>query len=153
MAKLSKRSKEKLETCDFRLQAVCNLAIQAYDFSVVFGQRTQQEQLKLYEAGRQKNLNGTYSIIDQSKVVTYCDGFSRMSTHNYSPSLGIDLIPYPTKWTNEKEFFRMAGAMFMAAELLGIELEWGGDWTSIKDLAHFQVKKVGRKNNIGNQYS
>ena len=36
----------------------------------------------------------------------------------------------------------IASAMKQAAQELGVEIQWGGDWTSFKDGPHFELKNI-----------
>lgn len=42
---------------------------------------------------------------------------------------------------SEKSLTRMADAVKAAAAQLNIPVEWGGDWVSLKDGPHFQLKR------------
>jgi len=52
----------------------------------------------------------------------------------------VDLVPYPVSWDWE-HFYPIADAMKAAAEELGVDLEWGGDWKTFKDGPHFQLSR------------
>jgi len=49
-------------------------------------------------------------------------------------------VPYPVSWDWE-HFYPIADAMKAAAEELGVDLEWGGDWKTFKDGPHFQLNR------------
>ena len=128
MPKLSKRSLEKLNTCDARLVLVCKHVIENYDFTVLEGHRSPERQEELFRQGKSKLRGG------QSK-------------HNSSPSIAVDIAPYPIDWEDTKRFYLLAGFMFQAAAELGVKLRWGGDWDgdwehndqSFIDLPHFEL--------------
>lgn len=143
MASFGKRSKDRLNTCHPDLQKICNLAIEYYDFSVLEGERTLEQQQAYFNA-----------VPQRSKL----DGIKKKSKHQSSPSMAVDIAPYPIKWNGNKaraRFYMLAGYMFMASELLYAsgeithELKWGGDWDSDKnfedqsfdDLPHFEIRK------------
>jgi len=121
MAKFGKKSKEVLKNADVRLQQVCLDAIEHYDFTVVCSYRNKEEQNKAYRMGYSK--------------LKYPD-----SLHNHKPSLAIDLVPYPTGYNIEDEFYKMATWIFKSANHYGIKISWGGHWKSFKDLPHFQLQ-------------
>ena len=54
MPRFGKRSKEKLATCDDRLQKVFNEVIKHVDCSVLEGHRSKERQNKLYEEVKTK---------------------------------------------------------------------------------------------------
>ncbi len=124
-----KASTRKLETCHKDLIAICDLVIETYDFSVLEGHRSNGRQDELFRQGKSKLKAG------QSK-------------HNQSPSLAVDIVPYPISWENTERFYLLAGFMFQAAADLGIRIRWGGDWDSdwvhsdqsFMDLPHFELR-------------
>lgn len=80
---------------------------------------------------------------DQDKA--YADGKSKLqwpkSRHNSFPSEAVDLAPFPLDWNNVKSFKDLAVKVKEAANKVGVEIEWGGDWVTFKDYPHFQLKK------------
>ena len=118
MPKFSRRSLDRLATCDQRLQDVMNEAIKDYDFMVLEGHRSPERQKELFEAGFSKTLK---------------------SKHVAVPSLAVDIAPYPLDWKDIERFKVMAQVVKNAAKRLYIKIEWGGDWKSFKDCPHFQL--------------
>jgi peptidoglycan L-alanyl-D-glutamate endopeptidase CwlK len=133
MPKFSKRSLSRLNTCDPALQELFNEVIKTYDCVILEGHRSQKRQDTLFKSGA-------------SKVV--------ISKHNYSPSLAVDVSPYPIpdKWGegNAKEkakFYHFAGYVKAVADQKGIAIRWGGDWDgdndfndqTFDDLVHFEL--------------
>ena len=128
MPKFGRRSKEVLNSCDPRLREICNEVIKIYDFSILEGYRPKEVQNRLYGEGRSK------LVWPESK-------------HNQSPSLAVDIAPYPIDWKDTGRFNLLAGMMFAVAHDKGIKLRWGGDWDGdfdmkdqdFNDLPHFQI--------------
>jgi len=143
MPKFGKKSQERLNTCHKDLVAICNEVIKSYDFSVLEGTRSLEQQQKYFNTGRSK-----------------LDGINQKSKHQSLPSLAIDIAPYPIDFHNDTKararFYLLAGYMFQASEVLfeaGIithKLRWGGDWDADKefqdqsfdDLPHFELVQV-----------
>ena len=129
MPKFGKRSRERLETCDKRLQKVFNEVIKYVDCSVLEGHRDERRQDKLYEEGKTK--------------VRY-----PMGRHNSKPSRAVDVVPYPVDWNDRERFHLFAGFVLGMARRMGITLRWGGDWNmnfevddnKFDDFPHFEVK-------------
>lgn len=129
MAKFSNTSKQKLETCHEDLQLIINEAIKDYDFSVLCGYRSNEEQDKLYKKGVSKVKAGG-------------------SKHNLSPSLAVDIAPYPIDWNDKNRFYYLAGIINRIASENNIAIRWGGDWNgdgnfknqTFHDLPHFEIK-------------
>ena len=121
-------SREKLDTCDEKLQAICELIIEHYDFTVLEGHRSGERQDELFRQGKSKLKAG------QSK-------------HNSLPSKAVDLAPYKIDWNDMNRFFLLAGMMFQAAHDMGIKIRWGMDWDrdwdhkdqSFFDAPHFEL--------------
>lgn len=146
MPSFGKKSKAILSTCHPDIQAVCNDAILRTDFIISYGHRAPEEQMKLFKKGR---------IFDRGKwvkgkgTVTDKDGTIRKSKHNYSPSLAVDILPYPFQgWGNLDQFHALKKEMFISAKKLGIDLVWGADWDgdgdiaehTLQDYPHFEIK-------------
>lgn len=130
MAKFSKKSLAVLQTCDNSLQEICFEAIKILDFSVISGHRGEDEQAQLLKQGKTK--------------AKYME-----SKHNYSPSLAVDIAPYPVDWNDKERFYILAGIMIAIAHSKGVKLRWGGDWNmnwnlkdnKFNDLGHFEILK------------
>lgn len=123
-------SRKRLETCHPDIQKLMALALDKTeeDFTILQGVRGEQEQNKLYEEGRTK--------------VKFPN-----SKHNITPSMAIDIAPYPIDWNNADRFHKLAKVVFEAAEELGLNIRWGGDWDkdgdttdqTFNDLPHFEL--------------
>ena len=103
MPRFGKRSKERLATCDERLQEVFNEVIQFVDCSVLEGHRSQERQDKLYDEGKTK--------------VKYPRG-----RHNSNPSRAVDVTPYPVDWEDRERQTLFAGFVLGIARSKGIKL-------------------------------
>ena len=128
MPKFGKRSKERLVTCENRLQDVFNEVIKIVDCSILEGHRSKDRQNKLYEEGKTK--------------VRYPNG-----RHNASPSNAVYVAPYPIDWDDRERFHLFAGFVLGVANRMGITLRWGGDWNmnfevddnKFDDFPHFEL--------------
>lgn len=139
MFKFSKRSLNNLATADEKLQLLFNEVIKEIDCTVIYGHRTPEEQFELFKKGRER-IDGWWQVVDKSKVVTNLDGTIKKSKHNYYPSKAVDVVPYPLDWNDIDSFKLLASVVKRKAMELGIDVEWGGDWTSFKDYPHWQIK-------------
>lgn len=135
-----KRSAANLDTCAEALQRVARRALSwgIVDFSVIEGHRSVERQQELYSA---------------DPPLTHIDGITQKGQHNYMPSRAMDLLPYPGEingvnvWEDRQRFCLLAGIIFSAAAVEGVQLRWGGDWdgdgnnadSSFHDLPHFEV--------------
>lgn len=136
MYSFSSRSRENLESCEEDLQTLFNEVIKHRDCTVVSGHRSPEEQFELYRQGR--DLPGN--------IVTYRDGYQRMSNHNYLPSRAVDVVPYPSLYSDKQEIVEFGNfVMGVAATLYSLgeidnEIEWGGEW-KWTDLPHYEIKQ------------
>lgn len=139
MPSFSKKSTDALFTCDWHLQKLFTIVIQTYDCTVIEGYRSPERQLKLYEEKK-------------SRV--------KVSKHNTSPSMAVDVAPYVNgrgiPWpklgseTYSKDilqFYHFAGYVLGIASELEFRIRWGGDWDkdfdladqSFNDLVHYEL--------------
>lgn len=154
MPSFSQRSKDKLKTCDNKIQLICNEAIKYTDFTIVTGHRTKEEQNELYEKG--------FSKLQWPK-----------GKHNTKPSQAVDVAPYikpfgiifggPEQVTRimqqtgkkkgevysfiEKSYARLIGILEGVAISNGIKtrvgLDWDNDFNTLDqtfhDLGHIEL--------------
>jgi hypothetical protein len=96
------------------------------------------EQQELFKKGRILGTDGKWTVQDKAKIVTNVDGTSTVGAHNYKPSRAIDVMVVDNitgKETWDDKWYMSIGPI---ARKYG--LTWGGDWVSIKDLPHIEVK-------------
>jgi len=129
MPVFSQTSKDRLATCDARLQRVFNEVIKHFDCTIIVGHRGEKAQNEAFANGKSQKRwpNGN---------------------HNSMPSKALDATPYPVDWTDRARMTLFAGFVLGIAQGMGIDLRWGGDWNenmkvkdnSFNDLPHFEVK-------------
>lgn len=134
MPSYSVRSKERLNTCHKDLRMIFNAVIPHFDNSILCGHRDEAAQMEAYNSGK-----------SQLKWP--------QSKHNKSPSMAVDVAPYPIDWQDLDRFRYFAGYVMGVADILHAEgliahrLRWGGDWnrdTQVKDnnfndMPHFEL--------------
>ncbi len=131
MPVLSEQSLARLNTCHPGLIAVCRELIKQYDFAVLCGHRSKDEQNKAFQRG--------------SSRLIY-----PQSPHNRMPSHAVDLAPYPVDWRNLARFREMWHRFDALARLMRergeieSEFEWGGEWNTLKDFPHIEIKETVR---------
>lgn len=141
-AKLGARSLERLHTCDpdlvrvfLRVEQIC-----PFDFTILGGIRTDEEQIALYAQGRTA----------PGRIVTKVDGVKIRSRHQANKmglSEALDAVPFPVDWKNTKQMLVFIGVVFAAAEIEGVRIrtgvDWDGDWNldehSFMDYPHFEL--------------
>lgn len=119
---LSEKSLAKMAGVDARLQAVIGAAaaISPVEFIVTEGIRSADRQRMLFMAGKTQTLNSRHCIGQAVDVCAIVGGKADWNWHNYE---------------------RIAQAVKAAASQLNIAVEWGGDWATLKDGPHFQLKR------------
>lgn len=128
MPSFSERSLKRLETCDNKLQFLFKEVVKHFDCTVLTGHRGKEEQDQKFEEGLSK--------------VKFPN-----SRHNISPSMAVDVTPYPIDFYDRERITYFAGYVMGIATMMGIKLRWGGDWdrdtetkdNSFDDLIHFEV--------------
>lgn len=51
----------------------------------------------------------------------------------------VDVAPYPVDWNNTQRFQALASNVKAAADAIGLQIVWGGDWQTLKDLDHYEL--------------
>ena len=114
MPEFSPLSKRRLAECHPDLQKLMNEVIKHYDIVVLCGFRGKDEQDKAFREGKSKL------------------SFPK-SKHNVTPSLAVDIAPYPLDWNDLKRFWHLAGYVKATAEKMGIKIRQGADWDGDND--------------------
>lgn len=120
MATFGSTSRRRLAELDPKLRSVLEEAIKYYDFAVLCGHRSQEDQEAAYRAGHSR--------------VRWPN-----SRHNTVPAQAVDVAPWPIDWNNIPEFCYMAGVIMATAYAMGVPLKWGGRWQKLKDYPHFEL--------------
>jgi len=121
MNKLSNKSLSKLEGVNLSLVNVVKRAIElsSVDFGVTEGLRTVERQRMLFNAGKSQTMKSKHIVGRAVDLVAWINGS----------------ISWDWKW-----YIEIDKAMKQAAKDLGVEIEWGGEWKTLKDGVHFQLK-------------
>jgi peptidoglycan L-alanyl-D-glutamate endopeptidase CwlK len=121
MRRWSYGSKEAYDTLDPRLQTlVTRVRDEVTDITLICGLRGYRDQDRLYRNGR--------STLEWP-----------FSQHNKSPSLAVDLQPYPRPKETAKLWGALgyiAGRAHSIAAEEGFSIRWGGDWDRDGDLTN-----------------
>ena len=132
MPKFGAKSRERLSTCDERLQDIASEVIKHVDCTVLCGHRNEKDQNSAVAKGHSK--------------ATYPNG-----RHNAYPSLAIDISPYPVDWEDYERFTLFAGFFLGIAKMMypDVKVIWGNDWdgdfdtkdTNFRDYPHFEIRE------------
>lgn len=128
MSAFSVRSARNLSECHPDLQRLFNDVIEHFDCSVLCGHRNERDQEIAYVSG---NSNAHFGE----------------SKHNSVPAMAVDVVPYPIDWDDDCRFALFAGFVMGRAVALDINIRWGADWDSDKqmvdetfvDMPHFEL--------------
>jgi peptidoglycan L-alanyl-D-glutamate endopeptidase CwlK len=118
--RLSNRSLSRLDGVHTHLVEVVMEAIRRteVDFAVLEGLRTLDRQKQLVASGASTTMNSRHLTGHAVDLGAYVDGEIRWDWPLY---------------------YKIADAMFEAADHCGVDLEWGGHWKSFPDGPHFQL--------------
>jgi peptidoglycan L-alanyl-D-glutamate endopeptidase CwlK len=139
MSKFSKRSLDNLKGVHPDLVRIMNEAIKEtpMDFTIICGVRTAQQQQELYAQGRTK----------PGAIVTNADGVKNKSNHQPKADgygHAIDLYPYYNGSVQVNApvsaFKTIATHILGVAKQMSVSIEWGGNWRSINDYPHIEIK-------------
>jgi peptidoglycan L-alanyl-D-glutamate endopeptidase CwlK len=121
MIKLSQTSITRLNTCHNDLiRLIIEVAKNAnIDFTVLEGARS----LKQQEENVKKGVSATMN-----------------SKHLKTPSEAVDLAPCPIDWEDTERFKKLSEIVKETAKKLGIKIVWGGDWKTLVDMPHYEMK-------------
>ncbi len=121
MPSFSRRSQERLDSCHPDLKTLFNLVVGHMDCTVLKGHRGKEEQNAAYDDGK--------STLRFPK-----------SRHNKIPALAVDVVPYPIDWYDHKRFDDFA--LFVKGVALGLDIAvtWGGDWKTLVDKPHWELR-------------
>ena len=130
MPRFSTRSKSRLHTCDERLVDLFNEVVKGFDCTIIEGHRGKKAQNEAFNKGNSK--------------VRFPNG-----KHNQSPSVAVDVAPYPIDWSDRDRFHYFSGYVLGIASQMGLKIRWGGDWdmdtktkdNKFDDLVHFEIKE------------
>jgi len=119
--RFSTRSKIQLEGVNQRLVDVVYRALELspYDFAVTSGLRTKEQQAAFFKAGASKTMNSKHLRGRAVDIAAY-DENGQITWE----------VPY---------YAAIADAFMDAADELGVDLEWGGDFDGFVDAVHFQL--------------
>lgn len=149
MPKFSKNSLDKLKGVHPDLVRLMHDCITdcPIDFTIFSGVRTTKEQQDLYALGRTKiNPDGRSSSKPMGNKVTNADGINSKSNHQVKSDgygYAVDIYPYIGGIQfNDVTSLRIISAHIKArAKCLGINIVWGGDFKTLVDMPHFELKK------------
>lgn len=130
MPHFSETSKARLASCHPDLQALFNEVIKHFDCKITCGHRGHKDQAQAFYERK-------------SKVLW------PLSKHNKTPSLAVDVAPWPIDWDDLKRFYLLAGYVIATADQMGLTVRWGGDWDGDKmlddqtfnDLPHWELRE------------
>lgn len=126
--KLGNSSRKNLQGVNQKLIEVIEMAlcITKIDFGIPKdgGLRTAEQQNALFKAGKSQ-----------------LDGYAKKSNHQTGNAFDVfAYIDGKASW-DEQALTHIASSIMEAAEIIGVELTWGGSWKSFKDMPHFELKK------------
>jgi len=117
MPNRSKKSAERLATCDTDLNLLFDEVLLHWDHSILDGHREEARQNQYYKEKKSK--------------LKWPN-----SKHNRYPSRAADVAPYPIDWDNRQRFLEFRGVVYAIASRLEIKLNKTISW----DLCHWELR-------------
>lgn len=97
------------------------------EFIVTEGLRTLEKQKEYLAKGTTTTLNSKHLTGHAVDLAVWFD-------KNHDRVVGVDELSWKFEY-----YKQLADNMKKAAALVGVAIEWGGDWKSFKDGPHFQI--------------
>ena len=95
------------------------------DFTILETVRTIERQKEYFAKGTTKTLKSRH-IPNVNK-----SGFSE----------AVDISPYPCDWSDLNRFRKLSEHILKKAEQLDIPITWGGNWKTLIDMPHYELKR------------
>lgn len=123
------------------------IALPSQDFMVIQGVRTRQQMAENYGKGRTvseclaKGVPAECAKPKEAKVTWLRDPYkSNHGAQGDGYGHAVDLGPYPLDWNDLEGFRELSRVMLSAAQQEGVEIVWGGTWTT-PDAPHYELAK------------
>ncbi len=155
MPTFSTKSMTQLNSCTRDIKTIFMEVVKHMDISIIEGSRSAERQAYHWAKGRHLKREGidprerdAWIISDNSKVVTHKDGYQQKSRHQQSPSVAVDVVPYPSMWQSKEKLIELRGVvkyvqgMLLAEGKIETTLDNGGDLWNGFDLPHYQLKEI-----------
>jgi peptidoglycan L-alanyl-D-glutamate endopeptidase CwlK len=88
-------------------------------------------------------LSGYRDEAEQNALVEHDPPRSQLrwpnSKHNHTPSLAVDVAPWPIDWSDTARFCHLMGYLERVAFEMDVELAFGMFWRRFKDYGHVEV--------------
>lgn len=116
-------SESKLATMDQELAAVPRLVLSwgIYDFTIVWGYRSDEEQLQAFLSGNSKKKTGSYHQVTKN-------GEPNAQAFDFAPWCKLYDGKMGIPWQDTHAFAVLGGLMIAAGEILEVPVVYGGDW-------------------------
>ena len=161
--KYGRRSTKKLSTAHPLLQVLMYTVVPKFDNSVIWGWRGEEVQAQAFESGNSEKQwpESKHNFFKEEGPESKHNFFKEEGGEQIPEAWALDVGPYNRKlkkvdWDDVKSFRYFAGHIKAHANLLGIQLRWGGDWDrdndasnqKLMDLAHIELVSDVRSNPI-----
>lgn len=142
---LSQKSRSVYETLHEDLRKTIDEALKysPIDFGLCEGYRSPERQFELFKEGRVL-VDGEWKIQDATEVLTFKDGYNKLSKHNYSPSLAFDFFAWipgkkslmynPHHMTALGIIFVTIGNILYEKGIILHKVRWGGNFNMNQEI-------------------
>lgn len=131
---------KKLKTCHPQIQEWMIEAIKHMNLTIICGERGEVEQRKAVTSGAS---TVPYPKSKHNKPNPFNVGSDGVKA--------IDVAPFPVDWLDLERFCYVGGKIMLLADMLKIDIRWGGDWDkngrmrddeergALRDYVHFEM--------------
>lgn len=95
------------------------------DFTILETVRTIERQKQLKAQKKSQTLKSRH--IPSSNISGYSEA--------------ADIAPYPIDWNDINRFKKLSDHIFKKANQLNIPIAWGGNWKTLVDMPHYELKR------------
>ena len=142
-----------LASCTRDIQTIFMEVIKHVDCSIIEGHRTAARQHEHWAKGRllktdaDAKVRANWENTSPKDQVTTKDGYEKVSRHQGLPSTAVDVVPYPTLWSDKDKMIELRGVVkwvqlrLLAEGKIDAQVDNGADLWNGFDLPHYQIRK------------
>jgi hypothetical protein len=141
-----------LSSCERDIQTIFMEVIKYVDCTIVEGHRNAERQHEHWSKGRilkkdkDTKIRANWENTSPKDQVTTKDGYEKVSKHQSFPSVAVDVVPYPTMWSDNDALIELRGVIkwvqlkLMSEGKIDKFIDNGADLWKGFDKPHWQIR-------------
>jgi len=128
MGAFGNSSLKQRDTMDSDIKLIFDEVVKRFDISLIEAHRTAERQHEHWQKGRvlkeillDPKVRDNWEIVNKDNVVTYKDGYEKESRHQEYPAIAVDVVPYPSMWSDVEELDALAEVVYEVQDELFAE--------------------------------